>query len=97
MLQLQLFDTYSDLFSSMEQQLHRGHIPFMLFKNITKKRDARERIFQTTHAMFVTELRANIVEDLKKLASSTTVVRIDPQKHSHFAYRNSLQQIYVPA
>jgi hypothetical protein len=68
----------------------------MLFKNITKKKDARERIFQTTQAMFVIELRANIVEDLEKLASSTIVVRIHPQNHPHFAYRNSLQQIYAP-
>ena len=65
----------------------------MLFKNITKKRDVRERIFWTTQATFVTELRAYIVEDLKKLASSTTVVRIHPQNHPHFAYRNSLQRI----
>jgi hypothetical protein len=97
MLQLQLFDTYSNLFSSMEQQLHRGKIPLMLFKNITKKMDARERIFRTTQAMFVTELREDIVEDLNKIARSITVVRIHPQNHSHFTYRNSLQQISVPA
>jgi hypothetical protein len=96
MLQLQLFDTYSYLFSSMEQQLHRGQIPLMLFKNITKKMDSRERILQTNHATFVTELRADIVENLKKLASSTTVVRIHPQNHPHFAYINSLQQISAP-
>jgi hypothetical protein len=96
MLQLQLFDTYSDLFSSMEQQLHRGQIPLMLFKNITKKKDARERIFRTTQATFVTELRADIVKDLEKLASSTIVVRIHSQNHPHFAYRNSLQQISAP-
>ena len=81
----------------MEQQLHKGKIPLMLLKNITKKRDVRERIFQTTQTTFVTELRVDIVEDLKKLASSTTVVHIHPQKHSHFAYRNSLQQISAPA
>jgi hypothetical protein len=80
----------------MEQQLHRGQIPLMLFKNITKKKDARERIFRTTQATFVTELRADIVEDLEKLASSTIVVRIHPQNHPHFAYRNSLQQISAP-
>jgi hypothetical protein len=96
MLQLQLLDTYSYFFSSMEQQLHRGKIPLMLFKNITKKKDARERIFQTTQATFVTELREDIVEDLEKLASFTIVVRIHPQNHPHFAYRNSLQQIYAP-
>jgi hypothetical protein len=56
MLQLQLFDTYSNLFSSMEQQLHKGKFPLMLFKNITKKRDVKERIFCTTQATFVTEL-----------------------------------------
>ena len=67
----------------------------MLLKNITKKRDVRERIFRTTHATFVTELRGNIVQDLKKLASSTIVVRIHPQNHPHFAYTNSLQQIFV--
>ena len=96
MLQLQLFDAYSDLFSSMEQQLHRGQIPLLLFKNITKKKDVRERIFQTTKATFVTELRADIVYDIKKLASPTTVVCIHQQNHPHFAYRNSLQQIYGP-
>jgi hypothetical protein len=93
MLQLQLFDTYSDLFSLMEQQLHRGKIPFMLFKNITKKKDVRETIFQTTQSTFVTELRADTVKDLEKLASSTIVVRIHLQNHPLFAYRNSLQQI----
>jgi hypothetical protein len=93
MLQLQLFDTYSDLFSSMEQQLHRGQIPLMLFKNITKKKDARETIFRTTQSTFVTELRADTVKDLEKLASSTIVVRIHLQNHPRFAYRNSLQQI----
>jgi hypothetical protein len=93
MLQLQLFDTYSDLFSSMEQQLHKGKVPLMLFKNITKKRDVRERIFWTTQATFVIELQADIVHDMKKLASSTTVVRIHPQIHPHFACRNRLQQI----
>jgi predicted deacylase len=93
MLQLQLFDTYSNLFSSMEQQLHKGKFPLMLFKNITKKRDVRERIFRTTQATFVTELRADIVQDLKKLASSTTVVHIHPHNHPHFAYTNSLHQI----
>jgi hypothetical protein len=54
MLQLQLFDTYSNLFSSMEQQLHKGKFPLMLFKNITNKRDVKEMIFCTTQATFVT-------------------------------------------
>jgi hypothetical protein len=45
----------------------------MLFKNITKKRDVRERIFRTTQATFVTKLRVDIIQDLKKLTSSTTV------------------------
>ena len=80
----------------MEQQLHRGKIPLMLFKNITKKRDFRERIFRTTLETFVTELRADIVEDMEKLASSTIVVRIHPQSHPHFAYRNSLQKNFAP-
>jgi hypothetical protein len=93
MLQLQLFDTYSNLFSSMEQQLHKGKFPLMLFKNITKKRDVRERIFRTTQTTFVLELRSDIAHDLKKLARSTTVVRIHPHNHPHFAYTNSLHQI----
>jgi hypothetical protein len=80
----------------MEQKLHRGQIPLMLFKNITKKKDARERIFRTTKAMFVIELREDILEDLEKLASSKIVVRIHPQNHPQFAYRNILQQIYAP-
>ena len=74
----------------------KGQFPLMLFKNITKKRDVRERIFPTTQTTFVTELRADIVEDMKKLASSITVVRIHPQNHSHFAYRNNLQKNYAP-
>jgi hypothetical protein len=93
MLQLQLFDTYSNFFSSMEQPLHRGKIPLMLFKNITTKRDVIERIFQTTQEMSVTELRGDIVQDLKKLARSTIVVHIHPQNHPHFAYTNNLHQI----
>jgi hypothetical protein len=79
----------------MEKKLHRGQIPLMLFKNITKKKDVRERIFRTTQATFVTELRGDIVQDLKKLASSTTIVRIHPQNHPHFAYTNNLHQISV--
>jgi hypothetical protein len=92
MLRLQLFDTYSNLFSSMEQQLHKGKFPLILFKNITKKRDVKEMIFRTTQATFVTELRTNIVPDLKKLTISTTVVRIHLQFHPHFAHTNFLHQ-----
>jgi hypothetical protein len=91
----QLFDTYLNLFLLMEQQLHKGQILLMLFKNITKKMDVREMVFQTTQTTFVTELRADIVQDLKKLTSSTTVVYIHPQNHPQFAYTNSLQKIYV--
>jgi hypothetical protein len=79
----------------MEKQLHKGKIPLMLFKNITKKNDVRERMFRTTQATFVTELQADIVKDLKKIAISTTVVHIHPQNHPQFAYRNSLEQIYA--
>jgi hypothetical protein len=92
MLQLQLFDTYSNLFYSMEQQLHKGKFPLMLFKNITKKRDVKERIFHTTQATFVTELRTYIVHDLKKITSSTNVVCIHLQFHHHFAHTNCLHQ-----
>ena len=77
----------------MEQQLHKGQFPLMLLKNITKKRDVRETIFQTTQTTFVTELRGDIVQDLKKLAISTTVVHIHQQNHPHFSYTNSLHQI----
>jgi hypothetical protein len=90
MLQLQLFDMYSDLFLSMEQHLHKGKIPLMLFKNITKKRDVIERIFRKTQETFVIELQEDIVDDLRKLASFTTFVHIHPQNHPHFSYRNSL-------
>ena len=65
----------------------------MLFKNMTKKKDARETIFRTTQSTFVIELRADTVKDLEKLASSTIVVCIHLQNHPRFAYRNSLQQI----
>jgi hypothetical protein len=93
MLQLQLFDTYSNLFSSMEQQFHNRQFPLMLLKNITNKRDVKERIFRTTQETFVTELRAGIVQDLKKLTSSTTFVHIHLQIYPHFAHTNSLHQI----
>jgi hypothetical protein len=79
----------------MEQQLHRGQIPLMLLKNITKKKDAREMIFRTTQSTFVTELRGDTVKDPEKLDSSTIVVRIHLQNHPRFSYRNSLQQIYA--
>jgi hypothetical protein len=92
MLQLQLFDTYSNLFSSMEQQLHKGRFSLMLFKNITKKRDVKEMIFHKTQATFVTELRTDIVQDLKKLTSSTIVVHIHLQFHPHFAHTIFLHQ-----
>jgi hypothetical protein len=85
MVQLQLFDTYANLFSSMEQQLHKGKFSIMLLKNIMKKRDVKERIFCTTQATFLTELRTNIVQDLKKLTSSTTVVHIHIHLHQQFA------------
>jgi len=93
MLKLQLFDTYGNLFSSMEQQLHKGQFPLsMLFKNITKKRDVKEMIFRTSQATFVTELRTYIVQDFKKLTRSTTVVRIHLQFHPHFSHTNCLHQ-----
>ena len=62
----------------------------MFFKNITKKRDVKERIFRTTQETFVIELLANIVQDLKKLTSSTTVVHIHLHIHPLFAHTNSL-------
>jgi hypothetical protein len=65
----------------------------MLFKNITKKRDGKERIFHTTQSTCVTELRADIVQDLKKINISTNVVRIHLQFHPHFAHKNSLDQL----
>jgi hypothetical protein len=45
----------------MEQQLHKGKFPLILLKNIAKKRDVKERIFCTTQAKFITELRVEIV------------------------------------
>jgi hypothetical protein len=79
----------------MEEQLHKGKFPLMLFKNITKKRDVRERIFHTTQVTFVTELRADIVQDLKKLTRSTIFVRIHLQNNPHFSHTNSIHQISV--
>jgi hypothetical protein len=74
----------------MEEQLHKGQFPLMLFKNITKKRDVKKKIFHTTQATFVTQLRADIVQDLKKSTSSTNVVCIHLQIHPHFVHTNSL-------
>jgi hypothetical protein len=95
MLQLQLFDTYSNLFSSMEQQLHKGKFSLMLLRKITNKIDVKERIFCTTQATFVIELRTNIVHDLKKLTCCTNVVRIHLQFHPHFAHTNFLHQFFA--
>jgi hypothetical protein len=93
MLQLQLFDTYSNLFSSVEKQLHKEKFPLMLLKNITKKRYGKEMIFRTTQSTFVIELQEDIVHDLKKINISTIFVRIHLQFHPHFAHTNSLDQI----
>ena len=79
----------------MEQQLHKGKFPLMLLKNITNKRDVKERIFCTTQATFVTELWSYIVQHLKKLTSSTIVVRIHLQFHPHFAHTNYLHQFSI--
>jgi hypothetical protein len=65
----------------------------MMLKNITKKKDVKERIFHTTQETFVTKLRANIVQDLKKLTSSTTIVHIHLHIHPHFSHTNCLHQI----
>ena len=92
MVQLQLFDTYADLFFSMEQQLHKEKFPILLLKNITKKKYVKEMVFRTTQVTFVTKLQIDIVQDLKKLTKSTTVVCIHLQFHPHFAHTNCLCQ-----
>jgi hypothetical protein len=96
MLQLQLFDTYSNLFSSMEQQLHKGKFPIMLFKNIIKKRNVKERIVRTTQATFVTKLRTDIVQDIKKLTCLIIVVYMHLQFHPHFSQTNCLHHFLKP-
>jgi len=47
MLQLQLFETYEHLFTSMEQQLQKGEFPIIVFKNITKRKYVKENILCT--------------------------------------------------
>jgi hypothetical protein len=64
----------------------------MIFKNITKKRDVKEKIFCTNQETFIIELREDIVQDLKKLTISTYVLHIHLQFHPHFANKNCLEQ-----
>jgi hypothetical protein len=54
----------------------------MLFKNITKKRDVKEKVFRATQPTFITDLRTYIVDDLKKLTCSRTVVSIHRHWHA---------------
>jgi hypothetical protein len=58
----------------------KREFPLILFKNITKKRDVKEKVFHATQSTFITDLRTDIVEDLKKLTCSRTVVSI----HRHW-------------
>jgi hypothetical protein len=76
MLQLQLFETYAHFFTSMEQQLQNKEFPVLLFKNITKRKDVKEKIFRTTQSTFITMLRTDATQSLKKITSSTNVVSI---------------------
>jgi hypothetical protein len=72
-----LFETYGHFFASLEQQLQTGKFPIFLFKNITRRRDAKEKVFHTTQSTFITKLTTKAVKDLKKLTGSTNVVSID--------------------
>ena len=71
-----MFETYEHFFSSMEQQLQTGKFPIMLFKNITKRRGIKEKVFRTTQSTFITPLKAEDVEDLEKITRSTILVSI---------------------
>jgi hypothetical protein len=76
MFQLQLFETYEHFFTSIEQQLQNREFPVLLFKNITKRKDVKEKIFRTTQSTFITVLRTDAAQSLKKITSSTNVVSI---------------------
>jgi hypothetical protein len=95
MWQLQLFETYAHFFSSIEQQLQKGKFPIMLFKNITKRRDIKEKVFRITQSTFITTLRTKAVEDLKKTAHSTNVVSIHVELHLQTSYTQAFTLIYM--
>ena len=76
MFQLQLFETYEHFVTSIEQQLQNREFPMLLFKNITKRKDVKEKIFCTTQSTFIIVLRTDAAQSLKKITSSTNVVSI---------------------
>jgi hypothetical protein len=79
----------------MEQQLQTGKFPIMLFKNITKRRDIKEKVFLTTQSTFITELRTKVVEDLKKITRSTNVVSIHVELHLQTSYTRAFKLLYM--
>jgi hypothetical protein len=90
-----LFETFAPFFSSIEEQLQKGKFPIILFKNITKRRDIKERVFRTTQSTFMTALRTEAVEDLKKISRSTNVVSVHVKLHLHTSYTQAFTLIYM--
>ena len=70
-MQLQLFETFAPLYDEIEQELQKGHLPIMLFKNITNRKELRDRTLRTTQATFITKLNAEAAEELRKLNPPT--------------------------
>ena len=65
--QLQLFENLLPIYNEIEQRLQNGEMSIMLFKNITKRKDLKEKTFRTTQATFITNLNTEIEQDLRKL------------------------------
>jgi hypothetical protein len=67
----------------------------MLFKNITKRRDIKEKVFHTMQSTFITELGTEVVEDLKKITRSTNVVSIHVELHLQTSYTQAFTFLYM--
>jgi hypothetical protein len=67
----------------------------MLFKNITKRRDIKEKVFHTTQSTFITTIRTEAVEDLKKITRSTNVVSIHVELHLQTSYTQAFTLLYM--
>jgi hypothetical protein len=71
-----MFETYGHFFASLEQQLQTWKFLIFLFKNITKRRDVKEKVFRTRQSTFITKFTTKAIKDMKKLTGSTNVVSI---------------------
>jgi hypothetical protein len=79
----------------MEQQLQTGKFSIILFKNITKRRGIKEKVFRTTQSTFITTLKTEVVEDLEKITHSTIFVSIHVELHLQTSYTREFKLLYM--